>query len=121
LQDFFAAEDRSSSDNSYVLRKMLSRGIKEAQYRYYINEGDKAFEYKKLMFELEDLLDNLDSMIGENVLVYGEHRVKMMETIKLCQCLLAIDQAETNADYNNLVAYLTHDLCECCREEALAA
>lgn len=121
LEDFLAAHDGTSSDYRYVLCKMLVRGSSEAIYRSRLNDGDKAFEYKRLMYVFEDLLENLNGMMDCNGRIRPEHRTVIIEALKDCQCLLAIDQAETNADYNNLIAYFTGDLCEACRETALAA
>lgn len=119
--DFLSAHDGTSSDNRYVLRKMLFRGTSEARFRAMISEGDKKHFYKALSFDLEGVLDGLSSMIGGDGRVLAEHRMTMMRAIKVCQCILAIDQTETNADYNNLVAYLTNVRCEQCREELKAA
>lgn len=121
FEDFLAAQDGTNSDSGYVLRKMLIRGSNEARFRSRLYDGDKAFEYKQMAYELESLMDQLLNMFDEDGAILGEYRITIMKAIKLCQCLLALDQAETNADYDNLVAYLTADLCDCCREEALAA
>lgn len=121
LEDFLTAHDGTSSDNRYVLRKMLVRGSTETTYRSRVNDGDKAFEYKRMMYVFEDILENLNNMMGCNGRIRPEHRTVIIEALKDCQCLLAIDQAETNADYNNLIAYVADDLCEACGETALAA
>ncbi|WP_456686781.1 hypothetical protein [Bradyrhizobium sp. P5_C11_2] len=121
LDDFLSAHEGTSCDSCYVLRKMLSRGASEAHYRYRINEDDKAHKYQKLSNEIEDVLDDLERMLDERGRIHLKYRVMMMRAIKTCQCLLAIAQAETNADYNNLETYLTDGLCLCRQEELKAA
>jgi hypothetical protein len=73
------------------------------------------------MYVFEDVLENLDTMMGGDGKVRPNYRSTVVEALKDCQCLLAIDQAETNADYNNLIAYVTDGLCKACGETALAA
>lgn len=121
LEDFLAANHGTSSDYRHVLCKMLIRGCSEARYRSFISDGDKAFEYKRMMYVFEDVLENLDTMMGGDGKFRPNYRSTVVEALKDCQCLLAIDQAETNADYNNLIAYVTDDLCKACGETALAA
>lgn len=121
FEDFLLATNGSNCKSRYILRKMLLRGYNEARFRSRLYAGDKAFDYKRIAYELEFLMEQLDCMFDDDSTIQGEHRITIMKAIKLCQCLLALDQAETNADYDNLVGYLTDDLCDCCREEALAA
>lgn len=121
LKDLLSAHDGTSSDNRYVLRKMLVRGSSEAIYRSRVNDGNKAFAYKLMMYVLEDLLENLSDMLDIEGRIISEYHPIIIEALKDCQCLIAIDQTGTNADYNNLIACLTDDHCEECRETALAA
>ncbi|CAM3109814.1 hypothetical protein MEME101129_19445 [Methylobacterium mesophilicum] len=121
LEDFLAASYGTSSDYRHVLCKMLIRGSSEARYRSFISDGDKAFEYKRMMYVFEDVLENIDIIMGGDGKVRPNYRSAVVDALKDCQCLLAIDQAETNADYNNLIAYVTDGLCKACGETALAA
>lgn len=121
FEDFLSANDGTSCDICYVLRKMLSRGASEAHYRSRINEGDRAYKYRRLSNEIENVLDGLEGMLDERGMIHLKYRVMMMRAIKSCQCLLAIDQAETNADYNNLETYLCDGLCQSHQEELKAA
>lgn len=121
IEDLHAANDGTSSDYRYVMRKMLVRGSSEAMYRSRINDGDKAFEYKRIMYGIEDVLENLDSMIDRDGNIQAHHRRDIIETLIDCSCLLGIDQAETNADYNKLKSYLSKDLFDSGREKSKAA
>lgn len=119
--DFLSALKGTSCDICYVLRKMLSRGASEAHYRSRINEGDRAYKYQRLSNEIEGVLDDLERMLDERGRIHLKYRVMMMRAIRSCQCLLAIDQAETNADYNKLEAYLCVGLNENRQKEFKAA
>ena len=121
LEDFLAASHGTSSDYRHVLCKMLIRGSSEARYRSFINDGDRAFDYRRMMFVFEDVLEDIATMMDGDGKVRLKYRSIVVEALKDCQCLLAIDQAETNADYNNLIAYVADDLCEASGETALAA
>jgi hypothetical protein len=121
FRDFLSARGGTSSDISYVLRKTLQRGIKEAEYRHRLYDGDKAFDYKRTMYEFEAVLDGLDTMLGADGRICDEDRVTIMKVLKLCKRLTDLDRVEANADYYNLVSFLTADLCEGCRAAALAA
>lgn len=115
-QNFPLFTTDANSDNRYRLRKMLVRGVSEAYYRYWLHEGDKAFDFKRLAFKFENIIDDLDSMLDDKGRIRGEHRTTIIRSIKDCQYLLALDHAEMSSDYRNLMAYLTHDLClECQR------
>lgn len=120
-EDFLSAHDGTSCDICYVLRKMISRGANEAHYRFRINAGYRAYKYRRLSTEIEDVLDDLERLLDERGGIKLENRVMVMSAIKSCQCLLAIDQAETNADYNNLEAYLCDGLCQSHQEVIKAA
>jgi hypothetical protein len=120
-QNFPRATNEKTSDNSYVLRKMLLRGSMEADYRYRLYEGDRAFDFKRLSYQFDDLLSDLDNMFDDRCMIRDEHCITLIRAIQNCQDLLALDQAETSADYRNLMAYLTGDLCPACPRAILAA
>lgn len=109
------------SDNSYVLRKTLLRGISEAEFRWRLYDGDEAFNYKQIMFDLEIVADKLDEMFRDDGRIRGEYRFIVRRAVRACRLLLELDWAETCADCSNLEAYLTDDLCEECQQAILAA
>lgn len=111
----------TSSDNSYILRKMLRRGVEEAYYRYRLYEGDRAFDFKLKFYQLEGLIDELDSMLDDKGRIGVEHLVAIIQAIRDCQDLFALDYAETVADYRNLMADLTRDVCPECHMVMVAA
>ncbi|KZC01272.1 hypothetical protein AU375_02462 [Methylobacterium radiotolerans] len=90
---------------------MLRRGSEEAYYRYRLNDGEKSFDFKRMFYQLEDIIDDLDSMLDNKGMVKVEYCIMITRAIQDCQYLFALDYAETIADYRNLMAYLTHDLC----------
>jgi len=119
--NFLSLNSRTNSDNSYVLRKMLRRGSEEAYYRYRLCEGDRSFEFRRMFYQFEDIIDDLDSMIDNNGMLKVEYCIMITRAIQDCHYLFALDYAETIVDYRNSMAYLTHDLCPECQRAMVAA
>ncbi|SEI04179.1 hypothetical protein SAMN02799625_05059 [Methylobacterium sp. UNC300MFChir4.1] len=111
MKNFSFSASSTNSDNSYVLRKMLRRGSEEAYYRYRLNDGERSFDFKRMFYHLEDIIDDFDSMLDDKDRVKVECRITIIRAIQICQDLFALDYAETVADYRNLMAYLTRDIC----------
>lgn len=107
--DFLLARNGTSSDYSYVLRKMLMRGIEDASFRSRISAGDKSDNYKHIMCFIEDALDRFDWSMDTYGKISEDHKTVVLEALQHCRCLLAIDQAEASADYNNLTVYIADD------------
>ena len=119
--NFLSLISRTNSDNSYVLRKMLRRGSEEAYYRYRLCEGDRSFEFRRMFYHLEDIIDDFDSMLDDKDRVKVECRITIIRAIQICQDLFALDYAETVADYRNLMADLTREVCSECQRAMVAA
>ncbi|WP_426313807.1 hypothetical protein ACN9MF_20020 [Methylobacterium fujisawaense] len=121
MTNFLFSSTDINSDNSYVLRKMLLCGSEEAYYRYRLYDGDRAFEFKRMLYQFEDIIEDLNSMLDDKGGVRVEHRVTIIRAIQDCQYLFALNHAETIADYRNLMADLTCDVCPECQGAMVVA
>lgn len=121
MSNFLLSSADTNSDNSYILRKMLVRGVSEAYYRYRLYEGVRALKFQRIAFKIEDVTDVLSSMTDRNGRVKLDHRITITQAIQDCYDLLALDHAETVADYRNLMADLTRDVCPECQGAMVGA
>lgn len=120
-QNSLVSSTGTNSDNSYILRKMLLCGAEEANYRYRLCEGDKAVDFRRMLYQFKDIIDDLDSMLDNRGRVKLNHRIAIIRAIQDCQYLFALDHAETVADYRNLMTDLTRDVCPECHRAMMAA
>ncbi len=120
-QNFLSETRRTNSDNSYSLRKMFLRGREEANYRYHLYEGGRASYFKRMLYQFWDIIDDFDSMLDDKGRISAEHRITIIRAIQDCQYLFALDYAETVADYRNLMANLTRDVCPECQGAMVGA
>lgn len=121
VEDFLSAFYGTSSDNRYVLRKMLLRGVREAEFRCFVCDGDKARKYRGLMLELESVVDSLDVILDAAEGVSEENRILLTESVMASRRLIDLNQAEVMGDYANIVEILTKSLSDDYRQQALAA
>lgn len=121
IQDFLPAFDGTSSDNRYVLRKMLLQGIREAEYRSCLYDGDKASNYKRLMLALESVVVELDITLDAVGGISKENRTLLTESVIATRRLIDLSHAEVMGDYANIVETLTDGLSEDYCQKALAA
>lgn len=120
-EDFISVHEQKNCDFSYILCNMLFRGAREAEVRSFRADGEKAKEYKRLMYELDDLSDDISSLIDSSGRVAPVHWNAVLEAVRISRFLLVIDSKEVASRYEWLVDSLVDSLCEHCGEPAVAA
>lgn len=117
FQDLVNASAVTSCDFRYVLRNLLSRGAAEANYRFFMSEGVKAEEYKRLNGRLESLIDELPIMFDRDGIVPRHHRATLREALAVSRHLIAIEREETATQFEILEKRLKNPRRRCsCRE-----
>ena len=101
-EDLMNASATTNCDFRYVLRNLLSRGAAEANYRFFLSEGEKAEEYKWLKVELESLIDDLPGMFSSEGIVIREHRATLRKALAVSRYLIAIEREETASQFEIL-------------------
>lgn len=105
-EDFRNNERSLDSDSTYLLRMMLFRAGNEADRRYYLSNGEKAKEYRRIAYELEDLAGDIERYRDETGRIKPQFMAIIFEAITLARYLILLDQRETGAQYEAIVENL---------------
>lgn len=97
-----------NSDSTYILRMMLFRAASEADRRYYLNAGEKAKEYRRLSYELDELAHDIEHYLDETGQIKPKYLTLMFEALILARYLILLDQWETDILYENLMMNLVY-------------
>ncbi|UIN34883.1 hypothetical protein [Methylobacterium oryzae] len=87
---------------------MVFRAASEADRRYYLNAGEKAKEYRRLSYELDELAHDIEHYLDETGQIKPQHLTLMFEALILARYLILLDQWETDILYENLMMNLVY-------------
>jgi len=106
--DFLNRRCGANGDFTYVLRMTLFRAAYEADRRYYLYTGEKAKEYRRLSYELEEIAHNVEEYRDEGGRIEPIHMATILEALTLSRYLILLDQRETRFQYDALLRHLVH-------------
>ncbi|MBA7568269.1 hypothetical protein ES708_09990 [subsurface metagenome] len=107
-EDFRGNRYDANSDSTYLLRMMLFRGGSEADRRYYLSDGEKAKEYRRLAYELDEMADDIEHCVNETGQIKPEYVAMIFEALVLARHLLLSDQLETGIQYETIMRSLSY-------------
>lgn len=107
-EDFRSNQWCKNSDSTYLLRMMLFRAANEADRRYYLSTGEKAKEYRRITYELNELADDIEHYMNEAGRIKSRYKTMIFEAIILARHLILLDQSETHVQYETLTRNLFH-------------
>ncbi len=108
-EDFRNRRCGADSDFTYLLRMTLFRASNEADRRYYLCAGEKAKEYRRLSYELEEMASSIEDYQDEGGGIKPMHMAMIVEGLTLSRYLILLDQMETRTRYDALLRYLVQD------------
>lgn len=106
FEDFRSNELNLNSDSTYLLRMMLFRAGNEADRRYYLSDGEKAKEYRRIAYELDELAGDIELYLDETGRIKPQFIAIIFEAVTLARYLILLDQRETGAQYEAIVQNL---------------
>lgn len=107
-EDFHSNQWGKNSDSTYLLRMMLFRGGNEADRRYYLSNGEKAKEYRRIAYELDELASDIEHYLEETGRIKRQYAAMISEALILAGHLILLDQSETGIQYEALMENLFH-------------
>lgn len=107
-EDFRNNQWGKNSDPTYLLRMMLFRAGNEADRRYYLSTGEKAKEYRRLAYELDELAGDIEHYMDETGRIKHQYAAVISEALILAGHLIFLDHSETGIQYEALVENLFH-------------
>lgn len=100
----------ASSDSEYLLRKMLQKGICEAEYRSYSCPPEQINTFRNIKLQLESSLDKIDAT-GFALLKSTPHgRQMLMSNLTTCKRLSMLSLVEESYDFNQIVIDIAGNL-----------
>ena len=100
----------TSSDSEYLLRKMLQKGIQEAEYRSYSCLPEQTNTFRNIKLQLESLLDKIDATGLACVVSAPRDRHILMRNLTTCKRLSMLNYMEESYDFNQIVIDIVGDL-----------
>jgi hypothetical protein len=107
-EDFRHFRHRSNSDYTYLLRMTLFRAANEADRRYYLTTGEKAKEYRRLSYELDEMASDIEHYLDDGERIKPKYIATILEAVILSRHLILLDQRETRAQYDAIIDNLVH-------------
>ncbi|MFB0487687.1 hypothetical protein ABIE45_000273 [Methylobacterium sp. OAE515] len=105
-EDFRDIQWNASSDITHVLRMMLFRAANESDRRYYLYAGEKAKEYRRISYELDEVARDIEHYLDDNRRVKPKHMAMIFEALILARHLILLDRRETRVQYEALMGNL---------------
>lgn len=105
-EDFRYSKHLFTSDSTYLLRMMLFRAGSEAGRRYYLSNGEKAKEYRRIAYELDELAGDIERYLDDTGRIKPQFIAIIFEAITLARYLILLDQRETGVRYEAIVENL---------------
>lgn len=109
-EDFLRSASLMTCDFKYLLRMTLFRAANEADRRYYLYNGEKAKEYRRLSYELDEMASVIEDYIDEDGRIKPQHMASITEAVILSRYLILLDQVETRFQHEALLRHLVFPL-----------
>lgn len=109
-EDFLRSASLMTCDFKYFLRMTLFRAANEADRRYYLYNGEKAKEYRRLSYELDEMASVIEDYIDEDGRIKPQHMASITEAVILSRYLILLDQVETRFQHEALLRHLVFPL-----------
>lgn len=90
-EDFVNAQNFKNSDLKYLSRQIIMRGIKEAEFRSFVNDGLKSKQYRQTMFDLMDAQERINTWFLEDGKVDVNYFFDMTKSLELSYLLVRVD------------------------------
>lgn len=87
---------------------MLFRAANEADRRYYLTAGEKAKEYKRLSYVLDELAHDVEHYLDGTGQIKPRHLTMIFESLILARYLISLDHRQTGSQYETLMWNLVY-------------
>lgn len=108
VPDFRNKQCATKRDSTYILRMLLFRASNEADRRYYLCIGEKAKEYRRLSYELDEMAGRVEDYLDQSGRIKPVYMAMILEAVVLSRNLILLDQTETRLEYEALLRNLVH-------------